>query len=374
MSCCPVCDLRGRHLVTGGERLRGFEIELSSQRIEELSLKGTCKDHLRKCDGRCRQRVKKVDEPCDCKLCLKERVVPAVPEKLECLGHPCLDEGAVAAGWLAELMVAKSGVPVNGAFNNWRRTPRNNPFWDLKTDSSCGYEIATPPWSGKDARQELEKGLMPLVELERMHPKWKSQDERCGLHCTVDVSDQGLRGVKRILLLTVRHQSALLGTQPRYRWNNGNCRRLGEVWLGTANKPGLKRRITYVQSAGRLVEVVPEKYFIVNTRKYSDGEGLLEFRFGGATVDPLRVAAYGILVECLVQAAIERPAVVETSDRKKRLYKEVIEPYIKDPRVQEAWEKVLWPALSEVQLAVDPKAPNFPKRTVDEAMRERGLY
>jgi hypothetical protein len=368
MSCCPVCDLKGNEVVRGPDRLRGFEIELSASAAEGLGDKKLCLAHLSKCDGRC--QLKQSKEICNCKICVREAQT-ATAKKLVCPGHPCWrPELGRASEYLAGLVIG-SGIKTTGSFENWRRTPRDNNYWDLKTDSSCGYEIATPPWTGEAAERELRKGLAPLVELERMHPGWKVQDDRCGLHCTIDVGDQGLRGIKRILLLAARHQSALLGTQPRYRWNNINCRKFGEAWLGTVGSPGFKRRVTYLQTMDGLREIVPEKYFLVNTKKFQDGEGLLEFRFGGASVQWERVAAYGVLVECLVQAAIERPVVVETGDRKKRLYKEIIEPYIKDRRVQAAWEGVLWPMLADVSLPVDPKAP--PKRAIREVLRERGL-
>lgn len=372
MTCCVVCDLRGQETVKPADRLRGFEIEISRRMVEQLSSTQTCKEHLRKCDGRCQKKRTRADEPCDCKLCLKEKAASEKPDavKLVCPGHPCLEQAHESPTFLAKFLT-DAGVACHGSFENWRRTPRNNDYWDLKTDSSCGYEIATPPWRGAVTRDMLENGLKGLVQLEAAHKGWLLQDDACGLHVTFDISDQGLRGVKRILLMAVRHQSAMLGTQPKYRWNNRNCQKFGEVWLGTMNSPGLKRRITYIQSAGRLQEVVPEKYFLINTKKFADGEGLLEFRFGGATVDAAKIAAYGVLVECLIQSAIERPAMVDTSDRKKRLYQEIIKPYIADRRVQEAWETVLWPALQDVQLPADVKAP--PKVVVRNVMQGRGL-
>jgi hypothetical protein len=355
--------------VKGVDRLRGFEIELSSSAIEALSEVERCKKHLSRCDGRC--QVEASNEPCDCKVCLKEQVALALKEKPECPGHPCWDPGKEKSGIFLAGVMMKSGLDMEGSFIDWRRTPRDNRYWDLKTDSSCGFEIATPPWTGKMVGEELGKGLAPLVTLEAAHPGWRLQDDRCGLHCTIDVSDQGLRGVKQILLMAARHQSALLGTQPKYRWNNHNCRKFGEAWLGTVNTPGFKRRVTYIQSAGQLREIVPEKYFLVNTKKFQDGEGLLEFRFGGAVIAAEKIEAYGVLIECLVQAAIEHPVTVETSDRKKRLYKEVIEPFIKDQRVQKAWEGALWPALADVSLPSDPKAP--PKLAIKTRLRELGL-
>ena len=78
-----------------------------------------------------------------------------------------------------------------------------------------------------------------------------------------------------------------------------------------------------------------DKHKVVNFTKVAKYK-LVEFRFGGMTTNLEELLAFGTLAECMV-AAGRRPKYSETGERKKKFYEEVIEPFVDDKRVRDAW-------------------------------------
>ncbi len=353
MACsCPIHSSRdGKPVgVTRAERLRGYEIEISSAKVNKLQDPAVCKGHATKCNkGRACSIYKLQNErsgECNCVACELEQKVK--PKPWECPGHPCM-EGRDSARMLRNLVVdgAKGGYAVEGAFTNHRNTPKDNNYWDLKTDGSCGYELVTPPMQGEEVSEVLAPVLAKINEVEYKH-RLVFVDNSCGLHVTFDVQSVGTRGLKRILFSTLRHQAALIGTQPAYRKGNGYCRPIAagmSVKKTLARATGMKK----FSDAGRGMGL-DAKYHLINIGKALRGSGLVEFRFGGASTSVREIEAFGVLCECLIDSALNRPHISDSKDARIRLYKEVIEPYISDRRVKESWESVLYPKLAKAKL------------------------
>lgn len=377
MACnCPICLSKGTngHGVTREKRLRGWEFEISLAAISAFT-DADCKGHLTFCekDKKCPlEAMQEKEGPCDCLACQIELGVKE--KKFQCPGHGCftpkkkkrqqsrayeafepadleardLGTPGAALDWLNDTVIkAVDGqFAVKGEFRGHRTTPRDNDYWDLKTDGSCGYEIATPPVEGED----VEIAILPVVKAiqmeEQRHGGKRVMDNKCGLHCTFDVRDVGVRGAKKILLMALRHQAALIGTQPAYRKNNQYCKFI-------QRHPKLKKVLAGVRRPETMAmePATKDRYNFINLSKVYNGLGLIEFRFGGATTEPKQVEAYGVLLECLIEAALRRPKVSAASDRKKKLYQEVIEPFLGDERVKRAWKETLGPALEAAELA-----------------------
>lgn len=357
---CVLCQVRARPqgwLTGRAERLRGFELELDDK---GMSFSRTaCIGHLKKCETEkeCRALVPAQQEgDCDCEVCRAEQPA-AVGWK--CPGHSCLEMNSGDPRTLLLKVVkraaAAAGFRTHGNFTDWRKTERDNEFFDLKTDRSCGYEIATPPVTGKMVEKMLGPVLAALGNLEQMH-KTSFATQRCGLHCTYDVQDLGLRGIKQILFTVSRHQAALVGTQPAYRRGNQFCKFLPGMDhpTGTARercgcvKCSVSKSTTFESSAWQ-IPALADHHALVDVAKGK--HGLVEFRFGGATLDLKEIQAYSVLGECVIDASITRPEVSASNNRKRRLYEEIIAPYLKDSRVVEAWEEVLKPRLEKGELA-----------------------
>lgn len=351
MACrCPVHAARGKPVhVERKERLRGYEIELSSRQVDALRDPRKCKGHSKKCGkgGRCSLRFDDgAGKDCNCIACQVESGKAKDP--WECPGHPCCESGETHR-YLKDLVVtgARGGYAVQGGFDRHRNTPKDNDFWDLKTDGSCGFELVTPPMSGEEVPEVLGPVLRKLNESEKLH-KTSFIDNHCGLHVTFDVNSVGTRGLKRILFTTLRHQEALVGTQPAYRKNNQFCKPIkpqNGLKKGIAGTVGLEQ----LKRAGHNIGL-DGKYYLINLGKAFNGGGLIEFRFGGATTDAKVMDAFGILCECLIDAALTRPKVTTLKDIKERFFEEIIKPFLSDRRVKRAWESVLYPQLAKVTL------------------------
>lgn len=363
---CALCKTRMRpsHTMTPRkERLRGFEFELDIQAIDGMQ----CAGHLLMCSGPAvwKKRHRPADDgDCDCEVCMKER--PKDGQKYPCGGHPCVVDGV--APYLTNVVKgADSPYPVRGDFTQYTHTPKDNEFWELKTDRSCGFELASPPMAADEMKAVVAPVLDVIVEEERKH-RTPYTSPRCGLHCTFDIQDLGLRGLKQILFTVAKHQAAMLATQPPDRKNNVFCAPLkdvGKLMRGLARThslAGVRMRDMDEEAPPTVAGVDPHVAQLIQARQPGRGpiiniakwqkHGLVEFRFGGATTDWRAAEAYATMLECAIEAAIRRPAVYVPGgrySRKTALFKEVMEPYIKDRRVEAAWE-MMAPRLEEARL------------------------
>ena len=134
---------------------------MSSRKTRALGNVETCKSHLTKCEEgeKCTMKRRNPGEECDCLACKIEKKQEA--KVWTCPGHPCVENGHINM-YLRNLVVkgARGAYPVKGEFNSHRNTPRDNDYWDLKTDGSCGWELVTPPMTGL----EVPALLGPVLE------------------------------------------------------------------------------------------------------------------------------------------------------------------------------------------------------------------
>lgn len=123
--------------------------------------------------------------------------------------------GRSQAFWGNVLRTALSAFPnqhlnVGGYFHSDGRT------WDLKTDSSCGYELATPALTWMD---------WPVIEavLTALRGAGARVNNRTGLHVHHECRDFGDRGIRRMVTLWARNEAALVACCLPRRANNGYC-------------------------------------------------------------------------------------------------------------------------------------------------------
>lgn len=367
---CAVCIARGNITVPTDRRQRrkrGFEIELASATIDQI-LKDPelCRSHKTDCGRGPKCSLLQTTgpkRPCACEICAEER-----GDKLLCPGHGCVGIGA-AYPTIQQYMlsVVRTVIPagkMKGAFNTYSHTPRDNDYWDLKTDSTCGYEIASPPMRGPDFTKVMGPMLRALNEQEALH-NIPFVNERCGLHVTFDVSDLTIRDIRKVLLATIKHQAALLGTQPPARTGNVNCQYYRETKRLAVKEGNVVKELGRIMlprrqaaSMAKLEDLtaheigIGARRMLLNLHKFSN-QRLIEFRFGGPTTNLGQMEAFSVMLECLIEAALTAPFVTPADakpDRKKRFYEEIIKPFTSDERVARAWENVLQPALKDAKL------------------------
>jgi len=122
-----------------------------------------------------------------------------------------------------ERKLRDAGVSVHN-HRGWRRTPPSLTEWDLKLDSSCGYELASPVI---ETRAELLSACFAVGALARSGIAGISSD--CGFHVHVGVA-AGMTpdALDRIIRFMWRYERAFYLMVPSSRRRNQYCRPISE--------------------------------------------------------------------------------------------------------------------------------------------------
>lgn len=92
--------------------------------------------------------------------------------------------------------------------------------WDIKNDSSCGYEIASPILSGAQGVFDLKLAADKIKDaLNDSHMPGSD----CGIHITVDVSDFNNTDLKRLIIGFLKAQHHFYKMCNESRQNNTYC-------------------------------------------------------------------------------------------------------------------------------------------------------
>lgn len=89
-------------------------------------------------------------------------------------------------------------------------------FWHLKTDSSCGLELATPALTWE--KWPIFEEVLEVLELHDA-----IIDERCGIHVHHDLGDFTEMELRRLVLLWAAHEQAITLLVAPDRENNRYC-------------------------------------------------------------------------------------------------------------------------------------------------------
>lgn len=134
----------------------------------------------------------------------------------------------------------------------------NGTTWDLKTDSSCGYEIASPVITTYDHLVKAAK----VVEVIKRHGGFVN--EKCGLHVHIDMNHIDAATFERVMRFMSRYENAFFLLADQTRQSNQYCRKLdGQP---ARIKRGADFRTTWTN----------KHYWLNGT--HLGGQGTLEFR------------------------------------------------------------------------------------------------
>lgn len=92
--------------------------------------------------------------------------------------------------------------------------------WDLKTDSSCGYEIASPVIT------DYARLLQAVKIVDVIKNNGGTVNDRCGLHVHVDMNGIDSETFERIMRFMSRYEDAFFLLADPSRQNNQYCRKL----------------------------------------------------------------------------------------------------------------------------------------------------
>lgn len=130
--------------------------------------------------------------------------------------------------------------------------------WDLKTDSSCGYEIASPIITSYNDLLKAAKIVYTIKS------NGGTVNDRCGLHVHVDMNGIDGETFERIMRFMSRYEDAFFLLADRSRQNNQYCRKL----------EGQDRRIKLGEDFRHAWNA--KHYWLNGT--HLRGQGTLEFR------------------------------------------------------------------------------------------------
>jgi hypothetical protein len=171
--------------------------------------------------------------------------------------------------------------------------------WDVKTDSSCGWEVASPAMTMNE-RGECEELQRVTNALANLHPRI---DRSCGLHVHVDLSDFVWEDMQRLISLWARYEPFFFQLTPPSRWTNQYCRPVcrarwsqqpNSVWGQTSqaiNAPDERAFNMYARNLGRLA--LNMSHWFTAAR--------VEFRLGAGTVDYEKIRNWVLVLLALVQ-------------------------------------------------------------------------
>lgn len=164
-------------------------------------------------------------------------------------------------------------------------------LWDLKTDSSCGYELATPALTW-DNWPEVEAVLLAL------QAAGARIDRRCGLHVHHMANDLRATGLRRLILLWAAYERVLLAVVKPERSSNHYCRTVEEQY---GSWQGLKEAMTPI---GNLDAVVQDmgRYRALNATGWWQ-HGRIEIRLHHGTLLPGAVRFWTLLTQQMVEFA-----------------------------------------------------------------------
>lgn len=155
---------------------------------------------------------------------------------------------------------------------DWERTHNNDYLWICKTDSSCGYEVCTPPLHGPNELKILGNVCKDLGDAGAVF------SDNCGLHVHLSLLDFNEEQMCNMLMYWIKIEHNVMHAHPISRQEN------------TRYCPTAISRIQDWESDrlynGRdLFRALHQYRGAINTRYWNDRK-TIEWRMGEMTLDP----------------------------------------------------------------------------------------
>jgi hypothetical protein len=176
-------------------------------------------------------------------------------------------------GTVVSALIANGIACVYEDYNHTTRT-----YWKLTTDSSCGWELVSPPLSGVAGLEEVAKVCNVLEKTLHINV-----DKSCGLHVHVDASELTMEDIKNVVLRYAKNEKIIDYFMPKSRRedNNDFCLSLEDA---LTNTEFLKSKT--IQSLSRNMD--NGRYSKINLESYLR-YGTIEFRQHNGTVNDEKI-------------------------------------------------------------------------------------
>ena len=190
---------------------------------------------------------------------------------------------------VARLMNAKGVRAYVEGYNHSTKS-----YWKLITDSSCGYELVSPPLKGREGLEQLKKACEALKEARA------SVDRRCGLHVHHDINDYNAKQIANIFAIYIKLEKTIDTFVPNSRRANNNtyCKSL---FQGTTQQAILDK-LKAVNSIEDIRRIWYTRYVKVNFQSYVK-YGTIEFRQHSGTIEFDKMYNWILLTQQIVNMA-----------------------------------------------------------------------
>lgn len=200
----------------------------------------------------------------------------------------------IASALTAGLANVRGARRVNNTGGYGHSTGRS---WDVKTDSSCGFEVASPAFTldAEGDSEELKAGCNALAGL-RLRI-----DRTCGLHVWVNCSDFTWEDMQRLLALYARYEPVLFEMVPSSRRANTFCVPMRKsTWTAPdgGHIAAVRSALAATTEAGMRNHSF-QKYSALNVSRWW-ANGMVEFRLHSGTVDYVKIRNWVKLLTALV--------------------------------------------------------------------------
>lgn len=155
---------------------------------------------------------------------------------------------------------------------DWERTYNNDCLWICKTDSSCGYEVCTPPLRGPNELKILGNICGYLRDEGAIF------DDCCGLHVHISLSDFTNEQMYNLLMYWIKLEHNVMHAHPRSRQENTR-------YCPTAISRIQDWESDAIYSGRDLYRALSHHRGAINTR-YWEERKTIEWRMGEMTLDP----------------------------------------------------------------------------------------
>ena len=163
--------------------------------------------------------------------------------------------------------------------------------WKVITDSSCGYELVSPPLKGKEGLEQLKKACEALKEA------GAKVNRKCGLHVHHDVNDYNAKQIANIFAIYIKLEKTIDTLVPESRRANNNifC---GSLYAGRTQQQMLDK-LKAVNTIEDIKRIWSTRYLKVNFQSYVK-YGTIEFRQHSGTTEFEKIYNWILLTQQMV--------------------------------------------------------------------------
>lgn len=200
----------------------------------------------------------------------------------------CEEARAVVAQYMRE-----SGITCYS--ESYNHTTKST--WKVITDSSCGFELVSPPLQGEEGLRQLK------IACKALKKAGAKVNKRCGLHVHHEVNDFSVSEFANIFALYIKLEETIDTFVPESRRANNNtyCNSLA---LSRTQKQNTLAKLKEVKTINDITKIFKSRYLKVNAQSYVK-YGTVEFRQHSGTIDYEKIYNWIVFTQRIVERAKE---------------------------------------------------------------------